>query len=64
MDYIRLHGLFVFDLKDIYITIPEVSFYIYVILNIRKIKAIDDKKIIKDFWQGYIKPKIKTLING
>lgn len=56
LDYIRLHGLFVFDLKDIYITIPEVSLYTSAVIYRRQIKTLDEKKIIKEFWT-YLKSK-------
>lgn len=57
LDYIRIHGFFIFDLKDLYITVPEISLYAYVILNIREFKHIDEKKIIKDF-VGHVKAKV------
>lgn len=56
LDYIKLKGLFVFDLKDVYISILEIAICIIIIFNYKKLKIVDEKKIYIQF-KNYIKCK-------
>lgn len=49
LDYVYLYGLFIFDLKDIYITAFEIFAVILLIKNWQSVSKIDDKKLFKDF---------------
>lgn len=62
LDYILFKGLFIFDLKDIYLTIIELVLIISLITNYKKIRAIDEKKLLFDF-KEYIKLEVKKLKN-
>ena len=58
LDYISLKGLFIFDLKDLYITIMEVL----LLINFRKIMTIDDKKLTNNI-KKFTKIEINKLRN-
>lgn len=49
LDYIYLEGFFIFDLKDVYASVFSVLIILSLILNVRKINALDEKKMWKDF---------------
>jgi len=53
LDYVYLKGFFVFDLKDVYVSVFEV---LTVITVIKRIKKLDERKLLKDFF-GFIKDK-------
>lgn len=54
LDYILLKGFFVFDLKDCYLTIFEVTVIMLVIKNWKEISKINDIELLKDYI-GFIK---------
>lgn len=56
LDYIYLKGFFIFDLKDVYVSIFEVSILLFLIIEYKRFKNFDDKKLLKDFL-GFIKEK-------
>lgn len=51
LDYIGLRGLFVFDLKDVYLSTFQVLAIYLVIKNWKAINAVSDKEIVIDFYQ-------------
>lgn len=57
LDYILLEGLFVFDLKDVYITIFEVMAILGLVINYRGILKLTFKEMIH-IWKGYFEEKI------
>jgi signal peptidase II len=54
LDYINLSDLFIFDLKDVYISIFEVMLVVNAILHYRTIKNMNEKDVLKNFY-SYIK---------
>ena len=60
LDYISIRGFFIFDLKDIYITIFEIICICSLIFNDRDYKSISTKKIYYDFKQ-YIKSGTENI---
>lgn len=51
LDYIGLRGLFVFDLKDVYLSTFQVLAVYLVIKNWKGINAISEKELASDFYQ-------------
>lgn len=49
LDYIMLRGFFIFDLKDVYLTIFEVGMIIFVLKNWSKICKINEKQLLSDY---------------
>lgn len=58
LDYIRLKGLFTFDLKDMYVSIFEVILIGMLIFNYKKIWSIQEKQVFNDF-KKYISVLVK-----
>lgn len=62
LDYIRLDGLFIFDLKDVYATVCEIIIVIMLIINYRGIRTRKLKELLMDiktyFKQRYRKPSL------
>ncbi|MFD3158031.1 signal peptidase II [Haloimpatiens sp. FM7330] len=56
LDYIRLNGFFIFDLKDIYISICEVIVIGGLIFNYKKLNDVNEKVFYNEF-KTYIKSK-------
>ncbi|BDB00903.1 signal peptidase II [Clostridium botulinum] len=56
LDFISFKNFFVFDLKDVYISVFEIVAMLCVILNYKKLEAINEKTIYNDF-KSYIKFK-------
>lgn len=56
LDYVYLEGFFIFDLKDVYSSSFSVLMILLLIINYKKIKDINDKKMMKDFF-GFIRNK-------
>ena len=56
LDYIRLKGFFIFDLKDIYVSIFQAILIFTAIFNYKRFKKIDEKVIFNEF-KTYIKLK-------
>lgn len=57
LDYIRLKGLFTFDLKDIYLSIFEIMLIGGLIFNYKGLRRMNEKEIYNEF-KKYIKNKI------
>lgn len=53
LDYILLQGFFIFDLKDVYISIFELMLVLGVIFNYKSLRTINDKEIMNEF-KSYI----------
>ncbi len=51
LDYILLEGLFIFDLKDVYLTIFEVLLIMLPIVNYKGFRDISGRKVMRDFKQ-------------
>ncbi len=49
LDYIALKGLFIFDLKDVYITIFEMLLAGMLVFNYKGLRRMDDKKLYRNF---------------
>lgn len=49
LDYIKLKGLFTFDLKDVYISIFEVIVIGLLIFNYKKLGELSNRKLFSDF---------------
>lgn len=62
LDYILLKDLFIFDLKDIYITLFQILCICFLVINYRECKSISNKKIYSDFKQ-YIKSEVEAIRN-
>ena len=62
LDYIYLKGLFVFDLKDCYITVFEIEAITLLIRNRASISKISNKELIKDYIK-FIKSNFTTSSN-
>ncbi|APC81621.1 signal peptidase II [Clostridium botulinum] len=56
LDFISFKNFFIFDLKDVYISVFEIVTMLCVILNYKKLEAINEKTIYNDF-KSYIKLK-------
>lgn len=56
LDYIYLVGFFIFDLKDVYVSVFEILLIIYTIKNYKRIKSMDEKKLFKEYW-SFVKKK-------
>ena len=54
LDYILLEGFFIFDLKDLYITVFEVITILCVLFNYKGLRKFDEKKFLLDF-KNYMK---------
>lgn len=53
LDYIQLKGLFIFDLKDVYITVFEVIIIAMLVFNYKNLAKVNEKQVVKEF-AGYI----------
>lgn len=51
LDYIYLKGLFIFDLKDVYLTIFEIGAISMLIINFKEFSKISNRKLFSDFKQ-------------
>ncbi|SUY46793.1 signal peptidase [Clostridium putrefaciens] len=51
LDYIMIKNFFIFDLKDIYITIFEVIVVFCAIKDWEDVLKLDEKKIVKDYFK-------------
>lgn len=49
LDYILLEGLFIFDLKDLYITVFEIITILCILFNYKGFRKFDEKKFLLDF---------------
>lgn len=49
LDYIMLKGLFIFDLKDVYISVFEILLVIVILYNFKSINKMSEKQLFKDF---------------
>lgn len=49
LDYIKLKGLFTFDLKDVYVSAFEVLIVCLLIINYKSLKEISNRKLLSDF---------------
>ncbi len=56
LDYIRLEGFFIFDLKDVYITIFEIIVILCIIFNYKGLRKFNEKKFFHEF-RNYMKGK-------
>ncbi|MCR1973907.1 signal peptidase II [Clostridium sporogenes] len=54
LDFISFKNFFIFDLKDVYISIFQIVAMLCVILNYKKLKSINEKTIYNDF-KSYIR---------
>jgi len=54
LDFIFFKNFFIFDLKDVYISIFQIVAMLCVILNYKKLKSINEKTIYNDF-KSYIR---------
>ncbi len=57
LDYILLNGFFIFDLKDVYLTVFELTVLLCLIFNYNRFKKFNVNKFIKGFIQ-YFKDKL------
>ncbi|MFT4144695.1 MAG: signal peptidase II [Mobilitalea sp.] len=62
LDYIMLKGLFIFDLKDVYISVFEILLVIVIIVNFKRVNKINEKQIFADF-KRFIHKEIKSIRN-
>ncbi|EQB4338356.1 signal peptidase II [Clostridium botulinum] len=56
LDFIFLKNFFIFDLKDVYISVFQIVAILCIILNYKKLEDINEKTIYNDF-KSYIKLK-------
>lgn len=49
LDYIALKGLFIFDLKDFYMTISEGMLIVMAVFDYKKIRRVNEKELYRDF---------------
>lgn len=63
LDYILLKGFFVFDLKDVYISIFETIVVACLIFNYKGFRRFNEKKFYHDF-MSYVKTKLLRLEEG
>lgn len=54
LDFISFKNFFIFDLKDVYISIFQIVAMLCIILNYKKLKAINEKTIYNEF-KSYIR---------
>ena len=50
LDYIKIHGFFTFDMKDVYISIAEIIILIAASPNLKKLNGLDEKALRKDYY--------------
>ncbi|MGG7163205.1 signal peptidase II [Clostridium ihumii] len=50
LDYIKIHGFFTFDMKDVYISIAEIIILIAALRNLKKLNDLDEKALRKDYY--------------
>lgn len=62
LDYIWLKHFFIFDLKDVYLTVFEILVILCFIIHYNEIKKLNEKKMYNDF-KDYIKLKFNKRIN-
>jgi signal peptidase II len=60
LDYIMLKGLFIFDLKDVYISMFEILLVIVILLNFKSINKMSEKQLFRDF-KRFIYNELKGL---
>lgn len=60
LDYILLKGFFVFDLKDIYLSIFDIIVVICLVFNYKEFRRFDEKKFYHDF-KDFVKMKILRI---
>lgn len=58
LDYICLKGLFIFDLKDVYLTFFEIILVMMLIFNYRGLRGMKEKELIKDI-AAYLKSYVR-----
>jgi signal peptidase II len=58
LDYIFLKGFFVFDLKDCYITIFEITAFIMIAKNWKSISKISGKELLMSYF-GFVKRSLQ-----
>lgn len=58
LDYIYFKGLFVFDLKDIYLTVIEISLVIMATLNYKGLRKVTLRSIFREL-SAYVKTGLK-----
>lgn len=50
LDYIYLVGFFIFDLKDVYISVFEVLLILSIVRSFNRFKKLDEKRILRELW--------------
>ena len=60
LDYILLKGFFVFDLKDIYLSIFDIILVVCFISNYKGLRSFDEKKFYNDF-KSYVKVNLLRI---
>lgn len=56
LDYILLEGLFIFDLKDVYLSTFEIMLVVVALFNYKGFRDMSGKKIIGDF-KAYVRER-------
>ncbi len=60
LDYIMLKGLFIFDLKDVYISVFETLLVVVILYNFKSINKMSEKQLFKDF-KSFIHTELKKF---
>ncbi len=60
LDYIMLKGLFIFDLKDVYISAFEILLVVVIVYNFKSINKMSEKQLYRDF-KNFVYQELKRV---
>lgn len=63
LDYIYLKGLFIFDLKDVYISVFEILLVIVILINFKSINKMSEKQLFRDL-KNFVGNEFGSLRNN